>query len=260
MTNTSNDSIDGGDEWIRPTTASWQTIRAAADVPVLPQPPFRYSYPARLPDGSYLDLPLRRMAGAPGRAVASLIANQASFDVVEALAGFMAELARPLSPEVIVGLPTLGFAFAPLVAQRLGLPNFVPLGYSRKFWYDEALSVPVRSLTTPEAGKTLYLDPNLLPRLKGMRAVVIDDAVSSGQTTSAALDLLAKGRAGSTSPASSSRWCRDRPGVRISRPWVRTGRSACTAYSLRRGSQRRRVAGCPRRVPEIRYLSKDRRR
>ena len=192
MTNTSNGSIDGGDEWIRPTTASWQTIRAAADVPVLPQPPFRYSYPARLPDGSYLELPLRRMAGAPGRAVASLIANQASFDVVEALAGFMAELARPLSPEVIVGLPTLGFAFAPLVAQRLGLPNFVPLGYSRKFWYDEALSVPVRSLTTPEAGKTLYLDPNLLPRLKGLRAVVIDDAVSSGQTTSAALDLLAK--------------------------------------------------------------------
>lgn len=192
MTNISNDSIDGDDEWIRPTTASWQTIRAAADVPALPQPPFRYSYPARLPDGSYLELPLRRMAGAPGRAVASLIANQASFEVVEALAGFMAELARPLSPQVIVGLPTLGFAFAPLVAQRLGMTNFVPLGYSRKFWYEETLSVPVRSLTTPDAGKTLYLDPNLLPRLKGMRAVVIDDAVSSGQTTSAALDLLAK--------------------------------------------------------------------
>ena len=183
---------DGEDDWIRPTTACWQSIRPAAQVSDVPQPPFRYAYPARLPDGSYLDLPLRRVAGAPGRAVASLIANQASFEVVEALAAFMAELARPLSPQVIVGLPTLGFAFAPLVAQRLGMPNFVPLGYSRKFWYDESLSVPVRSLTTPEAGKTLYLDPNLLPRLQGRRVVVVDDAISSGQTTSAALDLFAK--------------------------------------------------------------------
>ena len=192
MIDKSSAVADQGDEWIRPTTNSWQAIRPAADVPSVPQPPFRYAYPARLPDGSYLDLPLRRVAGAPGRAVASLIANQASFDVVETLAAFMADLARPLAPEVIIGLPTLGFAFAPLVAQRLGMSNFVPLGYSRKFWYEEALSVPVRSLTTPEAGKILYLDPNLLPRLQRMRAVVVDDAISSGQTTSAALDLLGK--------------------------------------------------------------------
>jgi adenine/guanine phosphoribosyltransferase-like PRPP-binding protein len=178
------------DGWIRPTTTFWQAVRPAGDFPVAPQPPFRYGYPARLPDGSYLELPLRRIAGSPDRAVASLIANQASFSVVETLAGFMAGLARPLSPDVIVGLPTLGLAFAPLVAQGLGMDNFVPLGYSRKFWYDEALSVPVRSLTTPGAGKTLYLDPNMLPRLKGRRMVVVDDAISSGQTIVSSLALL----------------------------------------------------------------------
>ena len=178
------------DDWIRPTTAFWQAIRAGDASEQ--SPPFRYAYPARLPDGRILDLPLRRVAGSADRAVASLIANQASFGVVDALAGFMAELARPLAPQVIVGLPTLGLAFAPLVAQRLGLDNFVPLGYSRKFWYDEALSVPVRSLTTPGAGKTLYLDPNLLPRLAGLRAVVIDDAISSGQTIVASLGLLVR--------------------------------------------------------------------
>jgi adenine/guanine phosphoribosyltransferase-like PRPP-binding protein len=191
MTEHASPPADAGDGWIKPTTHFWQVLRSAAEVGE-PQPPFRYAYPARLPDGRYLDLPLRRIAGSADRAVASLIANQASFTVVAALAAHMTDLARPLAPQVIVGLPTLGLAFAPLVAQGLGMDNFVPLGYSRKFWYDEALSVPVRSLTTPGAGKTLYLDPNMLPRLAGRRVLVVDDAISSGQTIVSSLDLLAR--------------------------------------------------------------------
>lgn len=188
------EAADGssGDDWIVPTTSFWQTIRPPAADRASSVPPYRYAYSARLPDGSELDLPLRRISGTPNRALASLIANQASFEVVAALAAFMADLARPLSPQVVVGLPTLGLAFAPLVAQHLGMSNFVPLGYSRKFWYTEALSVPVRSLTTPGAGKQLYRDPNLVPRLAGLRAVVVDDAISSGQTAAAAVGLLAK--------------------------------------------------------------------
>ena len=34
-------------------------------------------------------------------------------------------------------------SFAALVAERLGQSRYVPLGYSRKFWYDDALSEPV---------------------------------------------------------------------------------------------------------------------
>jgi adenine/guanine phosphoribosyltransferase-like PRPP-binding protein len=123
------------------------------------------------------------------RAVASLIANQASNAVVAALADHMATQARALDAEIVVGLPTLGLAFAALVADRLGQARYVPLGYSRKFWYDDALCEPVSSITSPEAGKQLRLDPNLRPLLEGRRVVLIDDAISTGTTAVAAARL-----------------------------------------------------------------------
>jgi adenine/guanine phosphoribosyltransferase-like PRPP-binding protein len=187
------------DDFIQPTTGRWQTLRPAAESADLPGPPYRYTYPARLPDGRTLDLPLRRSPAHPERAVASFIANHASFAVVDALAVMMADLARDLQPEVIVGLPTLGLVFAPLVARLLGFENYVPLGYSRKYWYDERLSIPVRSITTPGGAKSLYIDPNIVARLQGRRAVVVDDAISTGQTIAAALTLL--GAAGATPAA-----------------------------------------------------------
>ncbi len=76
------------------------------------------------------------------------------------------------------------------MAARLGQPRFVPLGYSRKFWYDDALSVPISSITTPEAGRRLRLDPNLLTLIRGRRVVVVDDAISTGTTAVAAVRLL----------------------------------------------------------------------
>jgi adenine/guanine phosphoribosyltransferase-like PRPP-binding protein len=67
----------------------------------------------------------------------------------------------------------------------------VPLGYSRKFWYDDNLSAEVSSTTSPSLGlKRVYLDPNLLPLVQGKRVVVIDDAVSSGRTLKEVWDLL----------------------------------------------------------------------
>lgn len=178
------------DDFIMPTTGFWQTLRSSDPAGDLPGPLYRYSFPARLPDGRLLDLPLRRLASDPERAVASFIGNHASFGVVDALATLMADLARDVRPELIIGLPTLGLVFAPLVARHLGFANYVPLGYSRKYWYDERLAVPVRSITTPGGAKSLYVDPNVVERLRGRRVVIIDDAISSGQTISAALALL----------------------------------------------------------------------
>ena len=114
--------------------------------------------------------------------MASLIANQASFEVADALTRAMGELARGFEPDVVVGLPTLGLVFAPGVARALGHARWVPLGYSRKFWYDDALSTTVASITTPGPGKRLYLDPNQWPLVRGRRVLLVDDAVSSAQT------------------------------------------------------------------------------
>jgi hypothetical protein len=107
----------------------------------------------------HLLLPLRTLPD--GRRVASLIVNQASFAVLDALCDALASALTPYKPDVVIGVPTLGLPMAEGVARRLGHSRMIPLGISRKFWYDDALSVPLRSITTPGGGKTLYLDPRM---------------------------------------------------------------------------------------------------
>ena len=133
-------------------------------------------------------LPIRQLAD--GRGVASLIVNQASFTVLDALAEALAARLAPHAPDIIVGVPTLGLTLAEGVARRLGHARMVPLGTSRKFWYDDALSVDLRSITTPGGGKRLYVDPRMLPLLKG-RVAVVDDVLSTGASIASTLGLLA---------------------------------------------------------------------
>ncbi|MEO0388068.1 MAG: phosphoribosyltransferase [Pseudomonadota bacterium] len=164
--------------------AFWQTFATEAPQP----PPWRDAYPARLPDGRSLLLPIRRLQDGSG--LASLILNQASFRVEDSLAELLTQRLQPLKADVVIGVPTLGLSLARGVAARLGHRRFAPLGTSRKFWYDPALSVPLGSITSPGAAKRLYLDPRLRPLLEGRRAVVIDDVISSGRSIQAARDLL----------------------------------------------------------------------
>jgi adenine/guanine phosphoribosyltransferase-like PRPP-binding protein len=176
----------------RPTTDYWQHLLDGwPGGGSQPQPPYRYDYPVRLPDGRVLVLPLRTLPER-GRAVASLIANQASLAVVDALGRHMGKLARATGADLVVGVPTLGLTFAPLVAARLGHARYVPLGYSRKFWYDDALSEPVFSITSPGGEKRIYLDPNALPLLAGRRICLVDDAISTGSSALAGYRLLAR--------------------------------------------------------------------
>lgn len=175
----------------RPTTAYWQRLLDGWPDGQPPQPPHRFDYPVALPDGRVLVLPLRALPEGT-HAVASLIANQAAFEVVAALADHMANLARASGAELVVGMPTLGLTFAPLVADRLGHARYVPLGYSRKFWYDDALSEPIFSITSPTGEKRLYLDPNVVPLLQGRRICLVDDAISTGSSTLAGHRLFAR--------------------------------------------------------------------
>src|SRR5580700_6612217 len=177
--------------YTEPTTGYWQDLTMDMPTRFPAAPPYRFGYPVGLPCGRILVLPLRRLPDSD-HAVASLIANQASNVVVAALSDHMAVQARVLDAEIIVGLPTLGLAFASLVAERLGQSRYIPLGYLRKFWYDDALSEPVASITSPEAGKQLRLDPNLLPLIEGRRVALVDDAISSGATAVASVRLLRK--------------------------------------------------------------------
>jgi uncharacterized protein (DUF952 family)/adenine/guanine phosphoribosyltransferase-like PRPP-binding protein len=159
----------------------WQDILA-------PGPVTAGGYPARFDDGRLLLLPLRRLPR--GGALASLIVNQASFAVVQALSADLAAKLAAFDPEMVVGLPTLGLTLAAAVAAQLRHPRYIPLGNSAKFWYRDDLSVPSSSVTTPDQAKRLYIDPRMLPLLAGRRIALIDDVISSGTSMRAAIDLL----------------------------------------------------------------------
>jgi adenine/guanine phosphoribosyltransferase-like PRPP-binding protein len=145
------------------------------------------AFDAPMPDGSRLRLPLRDLGD---HAVAGLIANQASFRVLDTLAEWLAERVGRYAADIVVGLPTLGHVVAAGVARTLGHANWVPAGFSRKIWYEEALSVPVASITSPQHGRLMWLDPRLLPRLRGRRVLLVDDVVSTGTSMRAGLALL----------------------------------------------------------------------
>jgi adenine/guanine phosphoribosyltransferase-like PRPP-binding protein len=166
----------------------WQTIQKPNSYPN--SGPFADSYPASFEDGSQLLLPIRALPDGI-HATASLIINQASFHVLAAIAQTLAVQLRPFAPDIIIGLPTLGLTLAAAVAQALGHARYIPLGTSKKFWYDPALAVPLTSITSPGQPKTLFIDPRMRPLLTGRRAVLIDDVISTGASLQAGLALLA---------------------------------------------------------------------
>jgi adenine/guanine phosphoribosyltransferase-like PRPP-binding protein len=167
----------------------WQEIHPPGTFERLPIEGHRGFFPAEFEDGRQLRLPIRELSDGE-HALASLIINQASFAVEEAVCTSLAEMVRPFEPEVVVGLPTLGLTLARGTARALGHSRYVPLGTSRKFWYRDDLSVPMTSLTSPEQVKRLYLDPRMLPLIENRRVLLVDDVISSGRSIVAALKLL----------------------------------------------------------------------
>lgn len=165
----------------------WQEIHPAGSFPE--SGPYEGFFPARLADGRQLRLPIRPLSDGV-HALASLIINQASFEVVDVLAEQLAEQLKADDIEVVVGLPTLGLTLAAAVAQKLGHTRYVPCGNSRKFWYRDELSVPISSITTPDQVKRLFLDPRMLPLIEGRRVALVDDVISSGSSIVSGLTLL----------------------------------------------------------------------
>ena len=164
----------------------WQAFAPTPDpLPAI----WRESYAAPLRDGNSLVLPLRDFGAT---AIAGLIANQASFTVVDTLARWIATDVLHFDVEIVVGLPTLGHTVGAAVARMLGHPNWVAPGTTRKLWYDEALSVATRSVTSPGEGRTMWRDPRLVGRLSGRRVLLVDDVICTGSSALAGLGLLAR--------------------------------------------------------------------
>lgn len=164
-------------------------IPAAALAEVGP-PPYAESYPVKLPDGDWAELPFLALPPDFDTAIAYLCITENSFELEDRLSSAMVEAVRDLAPEVVIGMPTLGMVLAASVAKKLGHRHYVPLSYSRKFWFEDDLSIPVISITSPLKPKTVFIDPRLLERLEGKRVLLVEDVISTGGTVSAELELM----------------------------------------------------------------------
>lgn len=165
-------------------------IIPAADLAEIGPPPYQDSYPVRLPDGDWADLPFLALPPDFETAIAYLCITENSFALEDRLSTAIADQVRHLRPEIVVGMPTLGMVLAASVAKKLGHPHYVPLSYSRKFWFEDELSIPVISITSPLKPKTVFIDPRLLERLEDKRVLLVEDVISTGGTVSAELELM----------------------------------------------------------------------
>lgn len=170
----------------RSTYTAFLTRHTDAEIPPAPYAEF---CPVPLRPGLQLNLPVEPLPDT-NEAIVLLMSNQTPFEVEAAISEELAKLAAEFKPEVIVGVPTMGLDYARQTAMRLGFPYYVACGNSRKFWYDEQLSVPISSITSPGAKKRLYLDPSLVERVKGKRTLIVDDVVATGGSAFASISLM----------------------------------------------------------------------
>ena len=100
----------------------------------------------------------------------------------------LAEL-LPEGVELVASAATLGIPVAIEVTRALGLDDYLILQKSNKIHLREAMDEPVSSITS-QGRQRLLLDPARLDQLKGCRVAFVDDVISTGASTNAAVNLL----------------------------------------------------------------------
>jgi adenine phosphoribosyltransferase len=101
----------------------------------------------------------------------------------------LAELMAPAEPEIIVSVATMGIPLAIEATRALGLDDYVILHKTPKIHLGETWSEPVNSITT-EKTQRLRMDPARASVVRGRRVAVVDDVISTGASTLAALRLV----------------------------------------------------------------------
>lgn len=148
-------------------------------------------YPVRLSNGVIVCFPFKDLPGDGREAITNLNYPQADFSVQDAIAKALAERIQHLRPEIFVSLGQ-SVPLGEHLSRIFGLPNQVPLTNSGKFWMEDGLSTISSSVTSGE--KPVYLDPHLVSRIEGRRAVVADEVTNTGGSLVKMCDLTKRAR------------------------------------------------------------------
>ena len=134
-----------------------------------------------------VDIPIVRLSDDVG--IALLISVDLGVSFCERAGAELAERIGDLGVDVVASVATMGIPIAIEVTRHLGLDQYVVFHKTPKIHLDDAISEPVRSITTATAQRLLF-DRERIGVVQGRRVAVIDDVVSTGASAAAALRLL----------------------------------------------------------------------
>jgi adenine phosphoribosyltransferase len=134
-----------------------------------------------------IDLPIVELSD--DTAIALLITVDLGLRFCEVAGAELAARLEGLDVEVVASVATMGIPIAIEVTRHLGLDQYVILHKTPKIHLADAVSEPVRSITTA-APQRLLFDRERIATVEGRRVALIDDVVSTGGSCAAALRLL----------------------------------------------------------------------
>jgi adenine phosphoribosyltransferase len=134
-----------------------------------------------------VDLPL--VALSDELTIALLICVDLGVSFAEVAGKELADMMRPMSPEIIVSVATMGIPLAIEASRALGMDDYVILHKTPKIHLGESWSEPVISITTDKPQR-LRMDPARVGAVQGKRVAVVDDVISTGASLLAALKLV----------------------------------------------------------------------
>jgi adenine phosphoribosyltransferase len=121
--------------------------------------------------------------------LALLITVDMGLEFLDTAGRELAEILAPYDVDVVATVATMGIPVVIEVTRYLGLDEYVVLHKTQKIHLADAVTEQVRSITTAGEQRLLF-DRARVPTVAGKRVAIVDDVISTGASTGAALRLL----------------------------------------------------------------------
>jgi adenine/guanine phosphoribosyltransferase-like PRPP-binding protein len=122
-------------------------------------------------------------------ALALLITVDMGVEFMSQAGAELADVLKSYNVEIVATVATMGIPLVVEVTRHLGLDQYVILHKTPKIHLADAVAEPVRSITT-DADQRLLFDRARIDDVVNRRVAIVDDVISTGASTSAALRLL----------------------------------------------------------------------